>query len=77
MMPSAFASSLMADGKISKLKLATKFALRPLGVAYRSNGDVPPVALAFMKMVRQWAETHARALAGDTGDPIPLVRRIK
>jgi DNA-binding transcriptional LysR family regulator len=74
MVPSALASSLAADGKISTLKLATKFTLRPLGVACRSNGDMSPVALAFMKMLRQWAKTHARALAGETCGLIPLVR---
>lgn len=80
MMPSGFASSLMADGKISRLKLAATFTLRPIGVAYRSNGDIPPVALAFMKMLREWAKSHAHALAGlsgGTGDLVPLVRRRK
>jgi LysR family transcriptional regulator, pca operon transcriptional activator len=66
LMPSGFASSLMADRKISRLKLASKFTLRPIGVAYRSNGDIPPVALAFMKMLREWAKTNARALTGET-----------
>lgn len=77
LVPSAFASSLVADGKISRLKLESTFTLRPIGVAYRSNGDIPPVALAFMKMLREWAKINARALAGYTGGLIPMVRRVK
>jgi LysR family pca operon transcriptional activator len=77
MMPSAFASSLVADGKISRLKLETKFTLRPIGVAYRSNGDIPPVALAFIKVLREWAKANSRVLAGDTGDLKPTIRRVK
>jgi LysR family transcriptional regulator, pca operon transcriptional activator len=77
MVPSGFAFSLTADGKISRLKLATTFTLRPIGVAYRTNGDIPPVALAFVKMLREWANTHARPLAGETGELVPLVRRRK
>jgi LysR family transcriptional regulator, pca operon transcriptional activator len=77
MVPSGFAFSLVADGKISRLKLATRYTLRPIGVAYRSNGDIPPVALAFIRMLREWAKTHAHALAGETGELVPLVRRRK
>lgn len=80
MIPSGFAFSLMADGKISQLKLATTFNLRPIGIAYRSNGDIPPVALAFMKLMREWAKSHADALAGGsrkTGELVPLVRPRK
>jgi DNA-binding transcriptional LysR family regulator len=77
MVPSAFASSLVADGNISRLNLETKFTLRPLGVAYRSNGDIPPVALAFMKVLREWAKTNARALAGDADGLKSIIRRVK
>jgi LysR family transcriptional regulator of gallate degradation len=77
MVPSAFASSLVADGNITRLNLATKFTLRPLGVAYRSNGDIPPVALAFVKVLREWAKTNARALAGDIDGLKPMIHRVK
>jgi DNA-binding transcriptional LysR family regulator len=76
MVPSAFASSL-GDGKISRLNLETKFTLRPIGVAYRSNGDIPPVALAFMKVLREWAKTNSRVLAGDISGLKPLIRQVK
>lgn len=77
MVPSGFAFSLTAEGKISRLRLATSFNLRPIGIAYRSNGDIPPVALAFMKMLREWAKAHANALAGNpsgAGELVPLDR---
>jgi len=77
MVPSAFAHSLAADGKITRLKLAAKLTLRPIGLAYRSNGDIPPVALAFVKVLREWAKSNARALAGETASVMPMVRRLK
>jgi LysR family pca operon transcriptional activator len=77
MMPSAFALSLVADGKISRLKLATTLGLRPIGLAYRTNADIPPVALAFMRMLREWAKVNSRALAGDVGGSVSAVRVIK
>lgn len=77
MVPSAFAHSLMADGKICRLKLTTTFNLRSMGIAYRSNGDIPPVALAFMKMLQEWTKANGRALSGDIGKPGPAIRRVK
>ena len=77
MVPSSFASSLVADGKISRLKLDTNFTLRPIGMAYRSNGDIPPVALAFMKVLRDWAKTNSHMLAGDGDGLKPVIRRVK
>jgi LysR family transcriptional regulator, pca operon transcriptional activator len=77
MLPSAFAYSLTADGKISRLNLATTFTLRPIGVAHRSNGDIPPVALAFMKVLREWAKAHARGLAGDSDRVVTVFRGRK
>jgi len=77
MVPSAFASSLAAEGKISRLKVAGKYTLRPLGMAYRSNGDIPPVALAFMRVLRDWAKANVRALSGDSIGLAPMIRRVK
>jgi len=63
MVPSAFVSAI-AEGQDVAAHLKTKFTLRPIGVAHPRNGDIPPVTLSFLKVLREWTESYPRILAG-------------
>lgn len=58
MIPSPLATVLTATGRFAQLKLKHPHALRPIGAAYRNKANVPPIATAFIKFLRAWAQEN-------------------
>jgi DNA-binding transcriptional LysR family regulator len=56
MIPAALAGLLETTGRVARVRLENTFSLRPIGVAYRVNDYVPPIATAFVKVLRDWAK---------------------
>lgn len=59
--PSPLATSLIASGRFAQIRLKHNYALRPIGAAYRVKANVPPIATAFIKFLRAWAEANRSA----------------
>lgn len=58
MIPSPVASTLTATGRFTRIKPDSAYQLRPIGVAYRINASIPPIATAFITFLRAWAQEN-------------------
>ncbi|WP_322044698.1 LysR family transcriptional regulator [Paraburkholderia sp. J67] len=58
MIPSPLAATLTATGRYTLIKPDGNYKLRPIGVAYRINAYVPPIATAFIQFLRAWAKEN-------------------
>ncbi|CAG9271631.1 putative HTH lysR-type domain-containing protein [Paraburkholderia unamae] len=63
LIPSPLANALTASGRFARVQAASSYTLRPIGVAYRVNAYIPPIATAFIKVLRGWAQENRTSLA--------------
>lgn len=58
MIPSPLAATLTGTGRFAPIKGDDTYKLRPIGVAYRVNAYIPPIATAFIQFLRTWAQEN-------------------
>lgn len=56
MVPSPLASSLVETERFIRIQSDHVYRLRPIGVAYRVNAYIPPIATGFIEFLRAWAK---------------------
>ncbi|RKP53522.1 LysR family transcriptional regulator [Pararobbsia silviterrae] len=67
MIPSPLAATLTASGRFAQIAPENTYKLRPIGVAYRANAHIPPIATAFIKFLRAWAHENRTSPAAHMG----------